>query len=280
MPSASILTLSSDKVLSGSLSTRDVDWDVETKYLDADTDHFNIGGDPRDLLIDAALDGEVYEVFHWVEDTSEGNFANGHHLGPTPSGAPSGVAGNWFIQRVAGRAARGFRSGPVLADSDGASWYSRVREFDSASITLRSARCRFGIIVGQPDPIAFAAARNSGYSVAATTETTLILPETVDVGGVYNAVNGRYTAPAGTELAVPMLNTYTTSSFNSGTCRFKLYKNGSAVAAFLHDGSGRSPGPGCFGLIEATENDYFELVVDNDSTSRTIRVDHAVEFYG
>lgn len=282
MPSASLLTKTSDQVVSsGSPGNIYVTWQTETKFLDADVDFFDSGVSTINLNIPAALSGVPYEVFMWLEDTSEATFPNGHYAGLQVTGSGTHASDAFFgIQREAGRFARGFRSGRVVADADGADWVARVREFDSATITARAARCRLGVISGEPALTGLAAA-SGDVVIAASTEATIAPTATFDAGGgVYNSGSGVWTAPTGASLVVPSITGLDNTLLDATALRYKLFKNGTEIAAYRHGGSRRCPGPGCFGLLDVSPGDELLYKLDNAlGSDRTLTVQASMEFF-
>lgn len=280
MPSASILTMTSDRVVSSTgagAATVDVVWDVETKYLDGAFDFFDSGVSTKNLVIPPAMNGGTFEVFLWFEPTEDiYSTSAGSYIGLLSSSIP-GWDQWWGIYNETGKASRGCRTGPLIADNAGGYFHSQVREFSSNNITTDASFCRLGVIQGAPDFVAAASAHEVGYAAPVGT-STLTLKEDIDIGGVYS--NGTYTAPVGAELAVVTANGGITSAFGAPDFIWELFKNGSRICEFRHGGSGLGFGPGTFGLVDVVAGDTLEVRVDNlDASPRTGTFHTAVEFY-
>lgn len=279
MPTASILTKTSGQtVSSGSTTTIDVTWQTETKYLDADVDFFDSGVDDTRLNIPSSVDGELYEVYLWVEDTTNyWGTGNGGYFGLRSVGAETPEFLAWRIVRDIGRPSGGSRSGMVVADSDGADWYTSGREFQSDTMTF-GTRCRMGILLGNPVPIAMAAGTESGFSTA-TSNTVLDLDEDYDIGDCYDPSTGIYTAPTGAEVCVCNCNGYVVSATSGSTFEYTLEIEGTEEAKFEHDGSLRGKGPGTFGIFPITAGDEVVFKHLDNGGVRTGEFYHSVEFY-
>lgn len=280
MPSASILTKTSDQVVSSAGATAgntSFTWQTETKYLDANLDFFDAGTDDTLLSIPGSLDGTPYEVFGWWEDTSEGTFTSGMYSAYRVLSTTGGDPYRWIFRNTV-RPAFGFRTGPKVADSDGIDYYVQMREFTSETITARSSRCRLAIIMGEPLLRAFAGGSTSGFS-ASTTETDANIAEAFDIGDVYDPTTGIYTAPAGASLAAVNCNGWR-ASVVSDSCRYRLYKEGSEVAQYHFGGGLRNPGPGTFGLIDIAPGEELKISIQMDGGSaNTMDLNHSVEFF-
>ena len=281
MPSASILTKTSDQTITNPTTTAatiNITWDTETKYLDAALDFHDSGTNPERLTIPASMDGDLYEVFIWVEDAAAIWQAggNGAYLGLLTGGGV-GAPYWWGIYRDTGKMSRGYRTGLVQANALEGYFYSACREFGTVSAVASASRCRFGIIQGNPTPRAFAAAREGSWTYA--TGTNVLYPSCqINVGNVYRG--GTFRAPKGATLAAPQVNGYITSETNSSDSIWDLLKNGSVVASFNHAGSLRGYGPGTFGLIDVVEGDELEFQFTNNAGfNRTGNLSMNVEFW-
>lgn len=279
MPSASILTKSSDQVVSaGSTSNILVTWDTETKYLDGAYDfHDPVTNNDR-LTIPPAMSGSLYEVFIWIEDANDlwDTVGGGGYIGMQSSGIPD-WSNWWGIYQDLGKFSRGVRTGLLTADAASGYFYSQVREFEPATATASASKCRFGVLEGNPNPIALAAARDTGYSTG-TGLNRLNLTESVDIGNVYH--NGVYVAPPGATLACVTANGYLTDKTDSDDFTWELFVNGSEYAAFRHSGSLRGYGPGTFGLMPVSPGDELDVRCHNfDVGSRTGLFMTGVEFW-
>lgn len=281
MPSASILTKTSLQKVSNDgtgAATIRVTWDVETKYLDADVDFFDGGVDDEVLVIPSSLDGELYEVFIWVEDdVNDWGLGNGAYMGFQTDSANHASSPNWIIYRDVGYPSRGGRSGPVLADNLGCDWYSAVREFESDLMEFHD-KCYFGVISGNPAPLAVASAIETGVSTSSTA-TVLDLTEEFDHGDCYDPATGIYTAPAGASLYVAMINGYITSGTNTNDQIYTLHEDGTEVARFAHEGTQRGHSPGCWGLRPCSAGDEITMKFQDVGGTRTGNFQHSVEFY-
>ena len=282
MPTASILTKTSDQKVSTDGTGEaniDVTWDVETKFLDADVDFFDSGVDDTLLAIPSSLDGEVYEVFIWCEDDTNdwGDTGNGTYIGMQANGLGWSQR-YWGIQRDVGRASRGARSGPILADSDGASWFSRVREFQSTLMEFGD-KCRFGVLTGDAVPRAIGIAKEAAWSTTNSTEADMDLDEEYDYNNCYNPATGVYTAPPGATLAIPCVNGRIDSGTDTARVIYRLDIEGVERANFQHGGSTRGFTPGTFGLIDVTAGDELKFTIQDNGGIRSGTFGHSVEFY-
>lgn len=282
MPSASILTLTADQVVSaGSASNIAIEWDTETKYLDADVDFFDAGVDPERLVIPSSLDGVSYETYIWLEDTTDSPGTEGLYLGMFAYGEPSFKSDAlWgLVPRGCYYPCRGYRSGTLLGRSTPVEWISICREFDTRTITMRAARCRFGVISGEPTLLGVAAARGD-VTIGGSSAAPITAAEDFDVGGVYNPATGVYTAPAGASLAVACAVGYDGDTLASNRLYYTLDVNATQIAKARFSGAGRAPGPGCFGLFPVSPGDEVRMNIDNDlGSARTVGVQTSVEFY-
>jgi len=280
MPTASILTKTSDQtVSSGSTTTVDVTWQTETKYLDADFDFFDAGTSTRNLNIPTSMDGILYEVFLWVEDdVNDWGAGSGGYFGLLSSGLASTTFDDWGIMQDIGRPAFGTRSGIVPADASGADWYTQAREFQADTMSFKSSKCRFGVLAGNPVPRAMASGRTVGYSTP-TSLTAMALTEDVDFGDIYNPATGVYTAPASATLAIVNCSGYVTSGTSTSDVQYVLEIEGVEKARFRHDGSLRGFGPGTFGMIAVSGGDEVVVKMIDAGGVRTGNFAHSVEFY-
>lgn len=281
MPSASILTKSVDQVVSAvSTTTIDVTWDTETKYLDGAYDFHDPVTDNNRLTIPAAMDGSLYEVFIWVEDANDlwDTVGGGTYIGLLSSGIPDW--NNWWgIYQDTGKFSRGVRTGLLTANAAEGYFFSQVREFEPATATASASKCRFGIIEGNPNPIAIAGAREVGYS-AGTGVNNLAITETYDPNSVYNPSTGVFVAPPGATLACVTANGYLPDKTDSDDFEYELWLNGAQYAAFRHSGSLRGYGPGTFGLMPVSPGDELVVRTHNfDSGARTGNFSTGIEFW-
>lgn len=275
MSTASILTLTAANTISaGSPSTINLDWDVETQYLDADISFWEGVTNPWRLTLPGSLDGITCEVFLWVEDNvNDWGSGSGAYMGLLQSGLTG--YNSWGIIRDMGYASRGVRTGPMRADADGSYFYTSGREFETHTLAP-GTRSRFGIIT-DPKPRAFAAAKGIGYSTGST-EKNANFAEDFDFGDVYNPTTGVYTVPGGATLAAVDCTGYVTSSTGS-RLNWSLDVDGTEIARYEAQHSLRGCGPGSFGLLPVTAGEEIVIRMADDAGTRTGNFEHSVEFY-
>jgi hypothetical protein len=282
MPSASILELSSDQQVDNpgtSAATINIDWDTETKYLDGAYDFHEAVTNPDRLTIPAAMNGQPYEVFLWVEDTTAvWDASAGMYIGIQSSGIPDWTAW-WGIYADQGKAARGCRTGPLVADDQEGYFYVPIREFGSNSMFARATKCRFGILEGNPAPVGWGICRDQSPNYSIPNGTSILAPANEhNFGNVYRG--GTYTAPPGATLAVADVTVVITSETNSADVTHTLLVNGSSFAEFMHSGSLRGYGPVTYGLFPVSPGDEIEFqIAHSTGFDRSGRVAHSVQFF-
>jgi len=261
--------------------TYDMIWDTETKFGDGTLDFFDAGTDNESLVIPTSLDGEVYELFLWMENGGYFGSFDDCYLGIRNTAGGVDHGDHYYILRDVGYYSYGFRSGPILMGSTAHKWKATWRTFGSSHGTMDSNKCRFGVLVGAPKPIGWAAMRNSSFpTTGSSTNDPVTGTEDFDDGDVLDHTTGVFTAPTGTQCVVVNCNCNSPVFDGSITYMF-LQKNGVTVGWWGHNDSGRAPGPGTFGLVDASPGDTFVVYIsDTDGSARTQQVSVSAEFYG
>lgn len=269
-------------------NTYDFVFDTETKLGAGTYDVFDASVYNNRMIIPSSASGEIAEIFMYAEASPSAFSTNDDaYLGPVNATGTGGTQTgykyqDWYrIIRELGQFSRGYRSGPFTVGADGHHHVIRWRTFGSQHGTMLGARTRMGVLFGDPIPIAAAALRNSNLLPTKNIWTDLTGTEVFDDGGVLNPTTGVFTAPAGSVAAVPCLNFRTNGSFDTDDTRLRLLKNGTEIGRYFHGASGRAPGPGCWGLIEATSGDTFKCQVQDSGLGAPNSQEFhlSVEFY-